>query len=71
MQAVINLGENMTSIIPSEASSALVMAFAATGGGAKGWTGVDVWTGDAVSTTDAISLRPHASKLMQFTRTKA
>lgn len=44
-----------------------MLAAAMTTGGA-GWTGVDVWTGKPVSTTGPITLRPHASKLMQFTK---
>ena len=63
---LINLGENSTSISPSEAVSALAAAVTARGPGVT-WTGVDVWTGVSVSVTDAITLRPHASRLLQFT----
>lgn len=67
---VINLGENTTSVVPSDVSSALAAAMTSRSASTEeGWTGVDVWTGEPVSVKGSITLRPHASKLMQFTRT--
>jgi hypothetical protein len=60
--ALINLGENTTSAAPSD-SPVLKTAMSQ-----SGWTGVDVWTGQAVSTSGKLTLRPHASRLLQFTK---
>jgi len=60
--ALVNLGENTTSVTPSD-SPALELALS--GGG---WTGVDVWTGQAAPTSGKITLRPHESRLLQFAK---
>lgn len=34
------------------------------------WSGFDVWTGEAVDMEGELTLRPHASVLMQFTKSE-
>ena len=80
--ALINMGENATTVVPTD-SPALAAAMtpappaaaAAGGGGQRGsrgrgsWLGVDVWSGEAVQASEEIALRPHASRLLRFTKT--